>query len=275
MWNIIGISLMKTSPIDELRDERQHHLSSLIDGWSKPSMVRVEGDNLICSARSESANLTADQLFEPLRSFIALDGADGKRIARFAQRWGVLGICEHGLPASHNTGVHVYFGSPLWDKTARVEYQKSCFPMQLSDGLYSEPLAEWRFWTELANRIVRIGADLQSNQPGKTSDWQAMGYEPWHFEGLFGGNTHPSMPPPLGFGKVLLADYITEWLVITGVNPAFYWSRGRWIFKLGTSAVDKLLATIGVQMLLLINRSTGFSLFQYASAKLCAFSARL
>src|SRR5436853_7668736 len=113
MWTIIGISLMKISPVDPFRDEQHLNLSSLIPGWGRPSMVKVEGNNLLSSGRSEATVLESDKSFEPLRSFLRLDGADGERIAEFARRWGVLGICEHRLPASHNRGLPLGFPSPI------------------------------------------------------------------------------------------------------------------------------------------------------------------
>src|SRR5688500_5717260 len=37
-----------------------------------------------------------------LEDFLRLDGEPDKRLLRFARRWGILGLCEHGLPAIHN-----------------------------------------------------------------------------------------------------------------------------------------------------------------------------
>jgi len=39
-----------------------------------------------------------------LERFVGLSDATPERILAYARTWGVLGICEHGLPSSHNPG---------------------------------------------------------------------------------------------------------------------------------------------------------------------------
>ena len=252
---------MKTSPIDEVRDESYRNLSSLILRWRRPGEVRVEGDSLVYSARSVSTYLNPDEPFEVLKSFIDLEGAASDKIVRFAQRWGVLGICEHGLPSIHNPGIHTFVDSPGWKLIQRYEYRDSCFSTRRSDGLYFEPLDEWSYWVQQASIIVRLGAELHALRPGSPKDWQTMGYEPKWFRGFIGrGDKIPSMPPPISLGRVLLAQYINDWLTITGVQPMFFWEQGKHAFYLGSWGIDRLLAVLGVQMLLLINRSSGYAL---------------
>ena len=256
-WNIIGISLMRTSAIDEVRDESRRSLSSLIRGWRRPGEVRVEGDKLVYSARSVRTYLNPDEPFEILQGFLDLKGATSGKIARFARRWGVLGICEHRLPALHNPGINTSVDSPAWKLIQRYEYRDACFPPRWSGELSWEPLEEWRYWIKLANVIVRLGAELHALRPGDPKDWQFMGYDPELFQGIIHGNV---MPPPIQLCRSLLASYITDWLNITEVRPLFFWEQREHAFHLGSWGVDQLLAILGVQMLLLINRSSGYAL---------------
>jgi hypothetical protein len=259
-WNIIGISLMKTSAIDEVRDESHRNLSSLILGWRRPGIVKVEGDSLVYSARSVRTYFNPDEPFEILQGFLDLEGATSDKIARFARRWGVLGICEHKLPAIHNTGIHTFVDSLGWKLIQRYEYRDPCFPTQWSEELCCEPLDEWRFWIQQASIIVRLGAQLHALRPGDPKDWQFMGYEPSLFQGFIGGNKIPPMPPPIPLGRILLAQYINDWLAVTGVQPLFFWEQGKHAFYLSSWGIDRLLAILGVQILLLINRSSGYAL---------------
>src|SRR5436853_3942166 len=175
---------MKTSAIDEVRDESHRNLSSLILGWRRPGEVRVEGDKLVYSARSVPTYLNPDEPFEILQGFLDLEGAASNKIVRFARRWGVLGICEHKLPATHNPGIHTFVDSPAWKLIQRYEYRDSCFPVQWSGELWCEPLDEWRFWIQHANIIVRLGAELHALRSGDPKDWQFIGYDPELFQGI-------------------------------------------------------------------------------------------
>lgn len=251
---------MKTSPIDEFRDERQRNLSSLILGWGRPGDVRVEGDSLVYSARSVRTYLKPVEPFEVLQSFLDLEGAASDKIAKFARRWGVLGICRHGLPAIHNTGINTFGDSPAWKLIQRHEYRDSCFPAQWSENFWCEPLDEWRYWIQQAKVIVRLGVELHALRSGDPKDWQTMGYEPKFYRGFIGGDKIPPMPPPVTLGRILLAQYINDWLTITGVQPLFFWEQGKHAFYLGSWGIDRLLAALGVQILLLINRSSGYAL---------------
>ncbi len=259
---------MKTSPIDELQDERYRASSALILGWRRPSDVRVEGNNLVYSARAVRTYLNTDKPFEPLQSFLALEGEGSSRIASFARRWGVLGICEHGLPASHNPGFNTFIDTPGWNLIAQDEYRRNCNPVEQSSAVWYEPLDAWDFWIRQASMIVRLGADLHVNRPGKSEAWQAMGYKPESYTGFTAKGQSvrltaepkiPSLPPPIPIGRMLVAQYVNDWLAITGVRPLFFWEDGEPAFCLGSEGVDTLLATLGVQILLLINKSSGYA----------------
>jgi hypothetical protein len=268
MWNITGLSLMKDLSIDELREERHRALSALIPIWRRPGSVKVEGNNLVYSARTVRTYLNTDKPYEPLQSFLALDGAVDSRIASFARRWGVLGICEHGLPASHNSGFYTFPDTPGWTLYEQDEFREHCNPLGRKSGDWYEPLAEWNFWIRQASIIVRLGADLHGSRPGRTDDWNAMGYKPEgykHFTArgqsvkLIAEPRVPSLPPPVPIGRMLLAQYINDWLAITGVRPFFFWEDGEHGFCLLSEGIDTLLATLSVQILLLINKASGYA----------------
>ena len=98
-----------------------------IHSWFVPGIIRLENENLRWNYLPES--LKSGRQLHPsqgmLESFLELAQAPDRNIARYAKRWGVLGICEHRLPSSApstgdlrrwgallTTGWPDFFGSP-------------------------------------------------------------------------------------------------------------------------------------------------------------------
>src|SRR5688500_743692 len=72
---------------------------------------------------------------------------------------GVLGICKHGLPATH-------VGT----------YPRRCAPLEenQSFGLSWEPFAAWRHYIEKAIALLNVCARLRENEAGKRQDWSLI-----------------------------------------------------------------------------------------------------
>ncbi|HEX5731512.1 MAG TPA: hypothetical protein VF131_01665 [Blastocatellia bacterium] len=248
-----------TSPLDELKVDQQSPLSPLLSGWRVPSLVKVEQDHLIYSVRDRSVSLNPLKPFQVLEDFLGLEGASDDHIVIFAKRWGVLGICEHGLPASHNS-MYIPFDGPLAQEILQKGYRDTCLPVRNSGDMGYEPLEAWRFWIQQANTIIRLAADLHSNRRGDIKYWQILRYNPHHFEGFLGNNKTPSNPPPVVLGRIILASYLNGWLQLTGVQPFFYWEGHQTFLRLASWTTDQLLSVLGTQMMLMINRSSGYAL---------------
>src|SRR5262245_59552954 len=168
--------------IDELNDESQSRISPLITHWRRPTIVKVEDDQLIYSIRNRKVLQDANQPFEPLKSFLKLADIEigekaEKRIVEFAKRWGVLGICNHGLPSSHNdpptfsddTLLELHFRADRRnrdDKRNRDDRRKPC-RIPERNGDWCEPLSEWYLWLGLAKSIFSLGLELHQGKNGK------------------------------------------------------------------------------------------------------------
>ena len=87
---------------------------------------------------------------------------DGEGVLRFAQRYGVLFICDHGIPASHNPGGGVY-----------LDKDTSCKPQGWPDDP-REPVDCWLRYARLADALLDIGYALHNGQMGDTKDWETI-----------------------------------------------------------------------------------------------------
>src|SRR6266446_5747425 len=100
-----------------------------IHSWFVPGIIRLENENLRWNYLPES--LKSGRQLHPsqgmLEGFLELAQAPDRNIARYAKRWGVLGICEHRLPSSHSPDM--------------LELRKlGCRPLGWEDGECWEPL---------------------------------------------------------------------------------------------------------------------------------------
>src|SRR5262249_29140110 len=89
-------------------------------------------------------------------------------VARFAVRWGTLGICAHNLPASHTASYLPTF-SPSIFATAPGEANAylTCY-QRTQDG---EPVERWLDYIRAARSILNIAAALHTGSLGAGEDW--------------------------------------------------------------------------------------------------------
>jgi hypothetical protein len=83
-----------------------------------------------------------------LDEFVNLSESADERIVRFAGKWGVLGVCKHGVPYSRCL--------------------KDC-----QEG-YLENISVWRMYSRMARAILSISANLHQGIPGKNADWSTI-----------------------------------------------------------------------------------------------------
>jgi len=129
-----------------------------------------------------------------LDEFGALAEASDDAILRFAQRWGLLSLCEHELPDTHNPGRY------------------GCRPSE------RESLAVWRHFSRAAGAIVSIAAALHQGEDPRPQDWAAV-YER-------SGQDAPWWDSGADFDAHPLSLVVNEWLVLGDVRPALRWRAG-------------------------------------------------
>lgn len=174
-----------------------------------------------------------------LLQFCGLEGTRPPRILAFARRWGLLGLCEHELPWSHNpppfpapprTGLRaaalsaIKAGHPdaargILENASDAALSSYCWPME------AEPIEVWQKFAREARALLEIGGTLSDGaRGGKPADpelWATV-YErsrrmaPWW----------KRESAPAG-ERAILARVIDEWMRVGDVRPRPLWAGSR------------------------------------------------
>jgi hypothetical protein len=200
LGNIFSIMLsIMTDASVIVRREESHRLP--VGYLFPPTKVWSEG-NLLCAAigRRRAPN-RPDRTF--LANFIEHSQSGNEAILRFAKRWGVLGICMHGLPASHSGGRELDLGWFGWEKPDWPV--GGCWPVTRSDLTTVEPFAAWRRLGERLGALCSIATSLQNDGLGRLDDWQKV-YGPWPIRGreypALDSRFHPFLDPTLSNDEI-------------------------------------------------------------------------
>jgi hypothetical protein len=163
-----------------------------------------------------------------LREFVGIDSP--AKVLKFAQRFGVLGCCQHGLPYTHPyklarvpwssqiklphldrlprgvprplAGICRPLGWPP-DKPAFAGYFGECW----------EPLDVWFHFSRQARALLQLAADIALDKPGRREDWECV-YE---------NAGSPRFDPPKGPAGLTIQsnsmiDAVNFWLRLGGVG---------------------------------------------------------
>lgn len=155
-----------------------------------------------------------------LEAFSRLADAPEEAFRRFALTWGMLGICEHDLPACHNPPAHLGAWSLRWSFDW-VTAPTGCL------ALPYEPLAVWREFAEEARALLAIAARLHKGERGRNADWQiAMRrFRPW--EERSGRSISDLLHDWKGYEKrewFVLGRLLEAWLSLGGVRAGVWWN---------------------------------------------------
>jgi hypothetical protein len=150
-----------------------------------------------------------------LEGFVDLTNASDDDIASFARDWGVLELCDHGLPRTHNPGdsslppFSLFAGAP---QRARLGCKPSTYGAPGEEwrraGPHHEPLAAWRRFARLARATLDAAGAVHE---GRGLDRAIRD------ELLEPGMTRPE-------DAELLAIVVSGWLRVGDVRVAFEWS---------------------------------------------------
>jgi hypothetical protein len=215
--------------------------------WAVPGKLSVAGDLLVWSGpRRVGEWPTPDMLRGMLSNFLNLDEGSDQQVLEFARRWGVLGLCKHGLSAGH---VHAAAIGPAGAEPPLVRFQyHHCAAVRRSNQ-YVEPLAVWRSYAAQFNAALRIAAAIRRGQLGDLADWHTL--QEW-----CGGVMRFNTPED---AKHLLAAVVNRWLEMTDVRPRFYWIADRTLFTLTNKMGSALFPALVVQLMVEISQSKGLT----------------
>jgi hypothetical protein len=180
-----------------------------------------------------------------LLDFISLNDADDMGILKYARRWGVLALCVHQLPSTHNL--------PSDFLTRKAEWcQPTC----------REPLDVWRAFSRRAGLVVNVAAHL--NQ-GKLFDPQQWLQTVWELDAP--GESLPPKQVLMGiYGttskqRSRLAMLVNEWLWLADVRPALLWNKEVNALQLnfGSPYSGTLFGALGIELMLAVSGQGDFA----------------
>ncbi len=200
---------------------------------SIPAYLALEGDRLYWewwNHKDSQARPPDRDATGALDAFLRIQ--NGHDVYRFAQRYGHLMLCWHGVPASH---YHTPLGAPAgW-----------CPPAGAEEGRNWEPVDRWLYYVRQANVLVRLAVALHQGELGQDSDWSIV--------------SETTAPPreSLVTRRAHLAAAIQGWLSLAGVQPGLTW----WTHppKLLLWSRAGTFGALGVQLLMAVSQSHGLA----------------
>ncbi|MEO7863785.1 MAG: hypothetical protein ABIU05_25810 [Nitrospirales bacterium] len=212
-----------------------------------PSVVELENDRLYWAYGGE--NYEQRVFPDLLDGFINLSDAPPEKIKEFAKRRGVLEICKHGYPCSHN--------SSTWPRNW-CEPSSGCSPLEMPQEKIKklggdifltgwEPVERWHYFARQAKSILNLAASLYQNEKGSSEDWMNLVRE-YELD-----NPPPWNSPSLDRRRRYLAYVLNDWLQLGGVRPAVSLTAKTGLrLELGGS---NLFSYLGVQLALAVSRT--------------------
>jgi hypothetical protein len=205
--------------------------------WSA-RVVAVEGDFLIYELPGRVKRNNSQGL---LRGLLDARSSREKTI-QFCRKWGVLGLCAHGIPIGHGacTGPE-----PIGKRVLRG------FPRYQ----FREPIDSVQKFASGLESLLRIGAEMTQGRSGHVNDWvhaddviSGPDFPPWkddpaYLEAL----AHPSV------ARTNLQILIRRLIEICKIRPRFFWNEqtNSWQIDLDSDASTSNLPGLMVTELLI------------------------
>jgi hypothetical protein len=239
--------------------------------WWAPDEVRVAGGELVPALvtyedrpyrwRVIHAQGGSDQS-AMLGDFVDLaDASDEHAFGRYAQCWGMLGLCAHGLPATHDKttlpeslarpGRSITFDAGLGENRCMISF------------LGREPIATWRYWARQARALLVVCARLAAGQPGGDAEWDELRAPgPWTRDWPAAPLTIPSVedflgPPTAALQRHAAGETLQHWLALAGVGLTVSWTGATPDMAWRSGG---LFGALGMKLLLAASRVDGWAL---------------
>jgi predicted RNA-binding Zn-ribbon protein involved in translation (DUF1610 family) len=178
-----------------------------------------------------------------LMEFMRLANARPKTILAFARKWGVLEICKHGLPSTHNCRKAITL-SGRW-----------CEPLLYADlENFMEPITYWHFYARQMWAMLKIASQLKQGKTGLAEDWKilldpGLGRDPHGKASLFASLFGQTVADDI-VGIIKMLD---RWLSMGDVRPNLVWDEEQRF----VSFDNTLFGMLAYQMMIAIGRTEG------------------
>lgn len=260
--------------------------ASGIEDWGRPQFqahplipmtVALESDLLVWSmdtslkaeflrAKRPPANL--------LSKFVGLNRGprDPERLVAFATKWGVLGICPHGLPHTHElpdveNGDRMVSclklgGMKESELSQRTKQYLRLEDLPLKDFVFSEPVEIWWSLAAEAEAILAIAGMLRGvpPRPGLPSQWARILdrtislYPDQYVEEKT--DLPITGPERIAEERSRIVSAVGEWLSWGRVMPVFMWPPGSapTVSFIGGHTIHGLFGALAWQLALALGR---------------------
>jgi len=126
-----------------------------------PKEIRLEGEEITWNPQNPEFSTKAvneDLVFD----FANLVLVGPESILEFAQKWGVLGFCEHGLPATHSRALVSSSGAAT---------NSTCQPTG------KESVSQWQEYARRMRAMIKVATNVNKGELGGSEDWLVLGVE--------------------------------------------------------------------------------------------------
>lgn len=137
-----------------------------------------------------------------LAAFIRLENATPEQVRSFAQRHGVLDLCDrHGLPYQHGAAPYPA-GEQSLSRGCRLAHR--------------EEIARWLAFAGFAAAVWRISHNLHSGAQTDAADWHTLNaWSSW---------SESTVPLNPGGRRAVLANAVQLWVRLGNLRPQFCWT---------------------------------------------------
>ncbi len=171
-----------------------------------------------------------------LYQFIRLSEQSPARILQFARRWGLLGLCEHGLPATHHVD-----DRDGQERVVLIPYG-GCTPAP------AESIVHWRTYSSRFRTFIETAQRLHRGETIADGGlWDIIGRP---YRGYFIGGARNS----LSRQKQRFARAVNIQLAASGIQPVIHWNRGEPVVGFGVFGVVRtsLFSALAMQLALTV-----------------------
>jgi hypothetical protein len=206
-----------------------------------PGAVELDGDRLIWNPQNGRYKRTRSTMLD---NFIGLCDADDfpAAVLAFAKKWGVLGVCEHGLPCSHNQS---FSGPPCLPmlvtplpRGATHSFDTRTFTWRaiensrMPEVRFCEPIGAWWAWSRKMKALLAIAAEVNQGKRARVEDWNTL-------KDICPTGLEEPYVKDLQVARRELAWELDGWISIGQVRPRISWNRtpSGWRFNLDAVSI--------------------------------------
>lgn len=127
-----------------------------------------------------------------LGDFLRLDGESPEAYLGYCRRFGMLRLCEHGMPHLHGPG--------------------AC------PALPEEPLGYWQYWSKRLRALLAVAARIYEGEPGRPGDWELLA-DDWS-----GVELGWDVGEDVRTDRMALGARLDDLLTVTGATLSVVWA---------------------------------------------------